>query len=373
MDVDVAVIGLGAMGSAACATLTARGLRVAGIEQFALGHELGSSAGGTRLIRKAYFEDPEYVPLLERSYTLWRDLKHRAGTPLLDLCGILMIGRESSATIAGVMRSAAAYDIPIEPFDARQVRERFPAFQPRFDEVALLEPEAGIVFAQRAIAAQLDAARDDGAVLLADTRVTRIHLERERIELDLANESSVCAARLVLCAGAWTPGVMTGLRLPLRVERNVQYWFKPESAVSTLHAMPAFYLEREGWTYPFYGMPDRGDGVKCAFHGSGEWTGANELEREVNDREIAAAREALAAIVPDAAGTISAAKACMYTMTPDGNFVLAVHPHDERIVIAAGFSGHGFKFAPVIGEIVADLVTDTEPAFDLRFLHATRF
>jgi sarcosine oxidase len=371
MDVDVAVLGLGAMGSAACGILASRGLRVAGVEQHAFGHDLGSSAGRTRIIRKAYFEDPAYVPLLERSYHLWHELERREGTRLLDLFGVLMIGRADSASVQGVRESAARFAIQTQTLDAGELRQRFSMFALLDDEIGVFEPNAGIVYAERAILAQLAAARADGAHIRQSARVTRIE-RGERIHLYCDDGAMIHTERLIVCGGAWTPELFDDLSLPLRVERNVQYWFEPRYETCSPGVMPAFFLERAGWPYPFYGMPDLGDGVKCAFHGSGDWTGAESLQRIVNEDEIERAHVALTTLIPNAAGAVISTKACMYTMTPDGHFALGHHPRDERIVIACGFSGHGFKFAPVIGEIVSDLACGLRTPFDVDFLSLNR-
>jgi sarcosine oxidase len=372
MDFDVAVLGLGAMGSAACSHLASRGVRTGGFERFTLGHDLGSSAGRTRIIRKAYFEHPSYVPLLERAYELWRGLEHRSHVQLLDLFGVLMAGTETSATIRGVERSAQKYGIPVERFDARGLRERYPLLHVHDDECGILEPEAGIVYPERGICAHLDYARESGAFLCGNTQIVAVERGRE-LTLVCADGTRTTCERAVICAGPWSSELLADLNFPLTVERNVQFWFEPEEGSCTPRTLPAYFLEREGWAAPVYGMPDLGDGVKFAFHGSGEVTSADRLERNISTGETERARAALAQWIPAAAGRAVSAKACMYTMTPDGHFAIGRHPSDPRIVIACGFSGHGYKFAPVIGEIVADLAMDREPPYDLGFLALDRF
>lgn len=372
MNVDVAVLGLGAMGSAACSHLAARGLRVSGFERFDLGHELGSSAGRTRIIRKAYYEHPAYVPLLERSYDLWRDLERRSHVRLLDLFGVLNVGNERSEVIQGVRASAKRYGLSVEHFDTASLRERFPMLRVLEGEAGILEREAGVVFPERGIAAHLASAREHGATLRDRVHVEAIERAADAVTIRLTNGERIRCARLIVCAGPWSRGLLSDLALPLRVERNVQFWFEPEPGACTKRDLPAFLLDREGWDVPVYGMPDIGMGVKFAGHGSGDAADADRLLRSVSDGEIEHARSVLAQWIPSAAGPLVATKACMYTVTPDRHFAIGYHPRDSRIVIACGFSGHGYKFAPVIGEIVADLAMDRHPPFELGFLSLER-
>ncbi|HTU68994.1 MAG TPA: N-methyl-L-tryptophan oxidase [Candidatus Baltobacteraceae bacterium] len=373
MKYDVAVIGLGGMGSAVAAHLARRGLRVAGFEQFTLVHDLGSSAGRTRIIRKAYFEDPAYVPLLERAYALWRELEDETLTALLDLFGVLMIGQPDAASIRGVARAAAAFDIPIEHLDAAQVRARFPLLRPLDGEVAILEPYAGVVFPERAIAAHLRMARKYGAELHERTWVRSFEPSDGGVRLVFEGGESVEAAHVAVCAGPWTSDLLGQLGATLTVQRNVQYWFAPRSEPCGPDRVPAFFLERADLLAPVYGIPDLGDGLKIAFHGHGESSHADRLDRDVHESEIGAMRTTLAKWIPDAGGELCSVKACMYTMTPDAHFAIGRVPGFANIVVACGFSGHGFKFAPAIGEIVAQTIADGAPKLDARFLALERF
>ncbi|HEX8805527.1 MAG TPA: N-methyl-L-tryptophan oxidase, partial [Candidatus Aquilonibacter sp.] len=371
VNYDVAVLGLGGMGSAVAAHAARRGLRVVGFEQFPLVHDLGSSAGRTRIIRKAYFEDPAYVPLLERAYTLWRELEERSQTALVDLFGVLMIGGPESTTIVGMGKAARAYDITVEHLDAAQLRARFPRIDVRDDEVGVFEPEAGVIFPERAIAAHLNDARDAGAALYDSVRVDGYERVGNRLRVRFDDGEYVDAARIAICAGAWTSDLLAGLDLPLQVQRNVQYWFATSQPCGP-DVLPAFFLERGSLLAPLYGIPDLGDGLKVAFHGYGETTVADHLDRGVHTGEIEAMRETLATVMPGTAMTLHGAKACMYTLTPDRNFAIGRDPRDPAIVIACGFSGHGFKFVPVIGELVTEFLLDETTSLDIGFLGLDR-
>ncbi|HUN28345.1 MAG TPA: N-methyl-L-tryptophan oxidase [Alphaproteobacteria bacterium] len=372
MEYDVAVLGLGGMGSAVAAHAAQRGLRVAGFERFAFAHDLGSSTGRSRIIRKAYFEDAAYVPLLDRAYTLWRDLEERSQTALLDLFGVLMVGRPDSATIEGTSSAAMLYDIPGEQLDAGQLRARFPRLAFAADEIGLYEPYAGVVFPERAVAAYLNAARNSGAHLYDCAPVRSYAAKGDGVEIRLAGGEIVNAARVAVCAGPWTSELLAHCDLPLRVQRNVQYWFTAQSGSGGPADIPAFFLEREGLPAPLYGIPDLGDGIKVAFHGYGELTPADQLDREVRADEAAAMSEALAALMPSETLSLRSSKVCMYTKTPDGNFAIGHDPCNPGVVIACGFSGHGFKFVPVIGEIVTRMLLGEDPQFDIAFLNLDR-
>jgi sarcosine oxidase len=372
MDYDLVVLGLGGMGSAVAAHAARRGLRVAGFERFGLVHELGSSVGRTRIIRRAYFEDAAYVPLLDRAYTLWRELEEQSHDALLDLFGVLMIGTPDSTTIRGMAAAAQTFDIPIDQLDATQLRARFPQLALERDEVGLFEPDAGVVFPERAVAAHLKVARDHGAHLYDRARVRAYEPDGGGVTITFEGNESVKAARLALCTGAWTSEMLAGFALPLRVQRNVQYWFATSQPAYGPADLPAFFFERATLPAPIYGIPDLGDGLKVAFHGYGATTRADDLDRDIHDDEVEVMRETLQRLMPDSQPQLRSAKACMYTMTPDANFAIGRDPNHPNIVVAAGFSGHGFKFAPAIGEIVVQLLLDETPPYDLGFLGLER-
>lgn len=374
MTYDVAVCGLGAMGSAALAHCARRGLRAVGVEQFERGHALGASGGKTRMIRKAYFEDPSYVPMLLRAYDLWRELERATQTHLLQLTGLLMAGEERSEIVAGSSLAARRYGLPVEHLSARDMRSRFPTLQPRPDEVGVYEPDGGIVFPERAIEAHLRAAESAGATLHFNSPVPSWESDGDRVTLRLADGSVIEAGALVLTTGPWIAAAFAAFGVAIRVQRNVQLWFAPETHAYDAGAFPSFLLDRKGFAAPLYGFPDLGDGVKAAFHGTGSITTPAALERAVDDvRDVAPVAAALSAWMPGAAGRFLEAKACMYSLTDDGNFIVDRHPRYANVVVCGGFSGHGFKFAPVVGEAAAQLASGETPPYDLRFLSATRF
>jgi len=369
---DLAVLGLGGMGSAVAARGALAGRRVLGLERFGEAHEFGASSGRSRIIRKAYFESPEYVPLLQRAYELWRDLETRTGTRLLQLGGLLMAGPADGAVVRGARASAAQYGVALDELERVQVARRFPALRLRDDEAVLFEREAGTVFPERTIAAHLEVARAAGAELRFGTEVLGYESRADGIALRLAGGSTVVAGRLALCGGPWTAQVARELGLPIQVQRNVQLWFEPLTRAFGADRFPAFFIERAEWPAPLYGFPDFGEGVKAAFHAFGKTTGADALDREIHASDIEPVRAALDEAMPGAAGGFRFGKACMYALTPDQHFILDRHPADGRIVIAAGFSGHGYKFASVIGEIVTELAFEGTTRHAIGFLSLDR-
>ncbi|MGI8819961.1 MAG: N-methyl-L-tryptophan oxidase [Chthoniobacterales bacterium] len=374
MTYDICVVGLGGMGSAILAHSAARGARVIGLEQFPRGHELGSSAGRTRMIRQAYFEDPAYVPLLRRAYVLWRDLEQNTGAHLLQITGVLAVGLDSSEIIQGIRRAAGQHDLLIEPLAAAEVRRLYPMLQLQPGEAAILEPGAGVLQPERAIAAHLALAERHGATTRFNAAMASWEARDGGFDILLADSSLIEARVLILALGPWVQRTLTDLGVPIRAQRNVQAWFTPATSHYAAPGFPAFLLDRAGLPAPLYGFPDFGDGVKAAFHGWGELTEAQHLDRVIDERrDIAPLVRAMNDWMPHAAAKFRDAKACLYSLTPDEHFIVDRHPAHDRLLLCGGFSGHGFKFAPVIGEIAADLALDGGTSHPIDFLSLRRF
>ena len=372
---DVIVIGLGGMGSAALANVAGRGVSVMGIEQFTLGHLQGSSSGKSRMIRKAYFEHASYVPLMLRAYDAWNKLERFTGMPLFRKTSVLLAGRAESPMLRGAANSAQAYDLPSEHLSADEIRRRFPMLHPLDDEVGLLEPDAGFIMPEAAIDAYLRVAEEHGAKMLFESKV--IGWDRGagetllRVRLD--DGTSIAASRLIVCAGPWW-SMFADKAMPVHLQRNVQLWFRPSSALFSIGKCPAFMLDRAGLPKPLYGFPDYGAGVKAALHGFGETIDTPEqVDRAVHPGDIEPVRDALASWMPGSNAKFIEGKVCIYELTPDQHFVIGAHPSDAHVIMAGGFSGHGFKFASVVGEVLADLALDGGTAYDLAFLSPNRF
>lgn len=374
MTYDVCVVGLGGMGSAIVSHCASRGARTIGLEQFSRGHDLGASSGRTRMIRKAYFEDPAYVPLILRAYELWHELERSAREELLRTTGVLTVGQESSEIIAGTRRAAREHNLPLECFTADELRARYPMLQLLPDEVAVFEPDAGVLKPERAIAAHLAFAQQQGASLRFDVAMNAWHARADGFDVLLADGSRIFTRALVLALGPWVHRALADLGVPIRVQRNVQVWFAPATTDYATPHFPPFLLNRAGLPAPLYGFPDFGDGVKVAWHGFGDLTDAQQLDREIDEpRDIDPLVGAMNNWMPGAVAKFLAAKVCMYSLTPDEHFIVDRHPNHENLIVCGGFSGHGFKFAPVIGEIAADLALEGSTRHPIGFLSLRRF
>jgi sarcosine oxidase len=362
---DVAIAGLGAMGAAAAHELTRRRLRVLGFDRHVPPHSLGSSHGETRIIREAYFEHPAYVPLVRRAFERWRALELECGAPLLRETGGLMIGRADSLLVRGAERSARMHGLPHELLTASEVRARFPALRPDDDMVAVCEPRAGILFPEACIRAFLASARGGGADLRGGEAVRQWVAGGEGVSV-ATGRGEYRARWLILSAGAWLNSLLPESELPLNIERQVLHWFEPGSMADAFapERCPIHLWQLEDDRF-FYGFPDLGTGVKAGFHHAGETTTADGVRRDIAPAEIDAVRAVLRRHLPGADGPLRKSLVCLYTNTPDGHFLIDAHPQHRNVLIASACSGHGFKFAPAIGEILADLVQGKTPPSDI--------
>ncbi len=374
MIYDVAVVGLGGMGSAILAECAARGARAIGLEQFQPAHEFGASIGKSRLIRKAYFEDPAYVPLVLRAYELWRELEKDSGESLLTVTGLLTVGEEDGEIIEGTLRAAGQHDLRIQHLGREELTARFPTLKVLPNESVLFETDGGVLKPEAAIRVQLRRAKIAGAETRFEMETKSWERCGKEFELRLSDGSQILARKLVLSLGPWFKEMLGALNVPVRVQRNVQCWFTPVSSAYQAPDFPAFLVQRAGLPAPLYGFPDFGEGVKAAFHGWGELTEAQNLEREIERAsDVEPLVRAMEGWMAGAAHTFREAKACMYSLTPDGHFVIDRDPHDADLILCGGFSGHGFKFAPVVGEIAADLALNGGTRHAIDFLSLRRF
>lgn len=394
---DVIVVGLGIMGLATCWQLARRGVRVLGIEQYDQLQNLGSSHGSSRVIRRAYFEHPDYVALLDRAYAGWKELEDEAGEALVNFCGALTIGPADGVLIPGVRLADERHAIGCERLAPNEAAARFPALNlealPAGWEI-VFEPGAGYIHAERARAALLQAARDNGATLLATTHMQRWEETGDGVTV-ITDEDSFGAKHLVLACGAWAKPTLAELGVPLTLVRKLAFWYlaaceeliRPDN-------LPCFIIEDQQGFH--YGVPDNEDtaenGVKIARHDedavireialleSGDemrmesWVEEQEEIERPRIEEFARRWLAPALLSPEHPDLIHSDTAvCMYSYSPDGHFILDRHPTRRRVSLAAGFSGHGFKFAPVVGSIMADLATGGKLPDDARFLGLERF
>ncbi|HVY21590.1 MAG TPA: N-methyl-L-tryptophan oxidase [Bauldia sp.] len=374
MTYDVIVAGVGGHGSATCYQLALRGQKVLGLERFDIANSMGSSHGITRIIRLAYFEGPFYVPMLRRAVELWRETGDRFGEPLMITTGGLDIAPEGHAIFEGALESCRVHGLPHEVLTGADINARFAGFRLPANLRAVYEAEAGFILSERAIVAHVALAQSAGAEIRARERVvewTPIAGGGVRVRTDRGVYE---AGRLIVAAGAWLAELVPQLA-PLAVpERQVLGWFQPATpARFTPDVFPVTILDvPEGAFYllPSYGIP----GVKIGLHRHFQETGTPEtLSREATARDEAALRACLAAYFPDANGPVMALRTCLYTLTPDETFIVDALPGHEEVIIASPCSGHGYKFASVMGEILADLATSGSPRFDIAPFRLSRF
>jgi sarcosine oxidase len=372
MHYDVIVIGLGAMGSATAAQLARRGARVLGLEAFGRAHSLGSSGGLSRIIRLAYFEHAAYVPMLRAAWDGWRALERETGRSLMLQTGGLYAGRAGAAVLEGSRRSAIEHDLPHRMMDADETAAAFPALRLDPDMQALHEGSAGLLYPELCIETHLGVAEANRAELHFDERVTAWG-SGERIEVISERDSYTCD-RLVIAAGAWLPQLAPELELPLSVERNVLFWFEPlDREVLAPERLPVYIVELDS-EHAFYGFPLLpGQGAKVARHHGGRTVDPDTVDREATADDERPVRDFAERYIPAAAGARLDAKVCMYTDSPDYDFIVDTHPGDERVVICSPCSGHGFKFSNVIGRINADLALTGGTDFDIAFMSLRRF
>jgi sarcosine oxidase len=365
MHVDVVVVGLGAMGSATLYEIARRGLRGVGIDRFSPPHTQGSTHGRTRIIREAYFEHPLYVPLVRRAYELWDELERESGRTLFHRTGGLMIGPADGTLVAGAQRSAIEHDVPHEMLSASDVRRRWPAYHPPDGHAALFELRAGLLLPERCIETYLSLAQHRGATVRLDEVATGWRRDGAGFAVTTTS-ATYYANHVVVAAGPWLPDLVGDLGLPLTIERQMFHWFEPGSR-HELHAaercpLALWEFEPDRMVATF---PDLGDGVKVGVHHEGELTNPTSVRRKTTADEDRSIAELLSRLMPDAAGRQLEARVCLYTNTPDHDFLIDAHPVDPGVLLVSPCSGHGFKFASAIGEIAADLVARGTSAFDL--------
>ena len=353
--------------------LAVKGASVVGIDRFTPPHAKGSSHGQTRIIRNAYFEHPDYVPLLSRAYQLWRNIEQESGERLFDEIGLIEAGPPDGALMTGINRAAAEHGCPVEFLDHRRATELYPMFRIPDHHEIVFERNAGLLHVEACVGAHLDVARARGATLRSDTVVRSIEPDGAGVKVVLDDEV-LLVDRVVVTAGAWARDLLEALPVELRVIRKSLFWFEGADPGFRVEAgFPVFAFETSTGFY--YGFPwlDH-QGVKLAQHGDGPSVDdPGRVDRDLDDLALARVEEFAQAYLQKSAGPLLRHAVCMYTMTPDEHFIVDAHPDHEQIVFAAGLSGHGFKFASVLGEILAELALEGVTRQPTEFLRSARF
>jgi len=365
---EVICIGTGGVGSAVLWNLARRGVDVIGLDRFPPAHDRGSSHGRTRVIRLAYFEHPDYVPLLRRSYELWTELEEASGRDLYRETGLLEVGPPDGEIIPGVQAAAAEHGLAIENVDSDALGSEFPGFVVPPGHEAVFEQQAGYLRVEECIATQLQLAQESGACVLTGLSVLGWEATAGGVTVD-TDQGSFGADSLVIAAGAWAGDLLADLQLPLRVLRKPLFWFEADDRYAADNACPLFFFETPSGL--FYGFPAVDDsGLKVAEHSGGDSVSDPlTVDRSLHESDRRAVSDFLEAHLP---GVVTAQptdhSVCMYTSTPDAHFIVDRHPDYPQVSVAAGLSGHGFKMASALGETLADLATGEVTRADLQFL-----
>ena len=377
---DAIVIGVGSMGSATCYYLSKRGHKVLGLEQFDISHEFGSHAGQSRIIRKAYFEHPDYVPLLEKAYKNWNTLEQETGEELYFKTGLLYAGTANNEMIKGVKQSAFLYDIELEKLKVADATKRFPQFTFPENLEVLFEPEAGFIPPEKAIRLYASRAKKNGAAIHSNEKVIEWEKEGNTVLVKTDKQTYQCN-KLIITTGAWAGKMIPGLADKIKVTRQFVAWIKTKNdGQFELNKFPCWMIGDDLKHGCYYGFPlldtekfGEPAGLKLAHHFPFQITDPDNVNRQTTEFDIENLNYCLNKYLPGVFDSILHTKICLYANSPDENFIIDKLPgFEENVSIACGFSGHGFKFASIVGEILADLAIDGKTDLPIDFLNAKR-
>ena len=368
----VAVIGCGAMGAATGWRLATRGVEVVCFDRYSPPHPQGSSHGESRITRTAYFEGSWYVPLLKETFPLWRELEEATGVRLLTLTGALMIGERTALAVRGAESSAAAYGLDAQVLGPDELRKRYPGHVFGDGDAAVLDRQAGFLRPEAAVAAMIGRLTGLGGEIRRETAVTAVTSRAGGVEVAAGGKTETFDAA-VIATGPWMPE-LAGF-LPLKVERQVLVWLEIEAGAAWLtpERFPVFIRETPDLG-DVYGFPTLdGVSVKVARHHKGAATDPDHVGRVVTDSDLDPVRSFAATYLRGVTERVARSAVCMYTNTPDEHFAIGLRPEDARVAVVSACSGHGFKFAPVMGDIAADLVCEGRTSRDISRLSSGRF
>jgi sarcosine oxidase len=371
---DVIVVGIGAMGSSTCYELARRGVRVLGIEQFDIPHTLGSYHGFSRMIRLAYHEHPDYVPLLKRAYERWEKIEKVSGEKLLYITGGVYMGRREGEVVSGALHASRLHHLEHELLSHDELSVRYPQFVLPEDHVALVEPRAGFLLSERAVEMYARQAQIHGAEIHSCENVEGWSTSANGVAVK-TNRGEYQGDQIIFCGGAWSEKLIRDLGVKLVVTRQVLGWVDPkEPAMFEMGRLPVWAIEHpDGGLWYGFPMMAGSHGFKIALHARGGETDADRVDRQPMAGDDETFRSCLRQMILCADGPVNQMRICLYTNSPDSHFIIDRHPKEPRVVLACGFSGHGFKFASVVGEILADLVCDGKTRLPCEFIRLARF
>ena len=362
---DVIIIGLGAMGSAASYYLSKNGVKVLGLDTYEPPHKLGSSHGHTRVIREAYHEGTSYVPIVKRAYELWNELDHEIEDKLILEYGGMYLG-DDGKYLSDAKKSAKKYDIPIKEFSSKEIKEKYNILNPPNNFKGLLENRSGAVFPEKAISNFLSKSINNGSSHNYNEKVIGWEKQSKFYKVE-TDKNNYFAEKLIFSSGAWIKNLVPSLKLPVKIERQVLFWFNPIKDKDKFHYSN---MPNTGWDLDngmeFYTQPNiENKGFKVAMHHNGKFISEDDLNRESNADDLSIVKNFLEEYIPLANGKLIDSRVCVYTNTPDLDFIIDFYPNDENLIICSPCSGHGFKFTPAIGEICSELVINNAANYDL--------
>ncbi len=372
---DAIIVGAGSMGMAAGAYVARQGKKTLLVDAFDPPHTFGSHHGDTRIIRHAYGEGSQYVPLALRAQKLWEELQDESGLPLFSRTGVLCAGISGHSFLQEVVDSADQFSLPLEVLSADEIRYRWRGISVPDNFVGSYEPLSGVLFSEECIRAYRKMALANGAEIITNARVERMEIHAGGVIVE-TQSGRYSADALVLCAGAWANKLLAplGLPLPLQPTRKTVAWFEADDTLYHPDVFPAFTFNLEHEMY--YGFPSfHGTGVKVGRHDAGLAVDPDAMNRDFGGypEDEGEVRSFLNRHMPQAAGQLKQGKVCLYTLTPDHHFIIDRHPLHPHVVIAAGFSGHGFKFSSVVGEIAAEWISSGRTSHDVSMFSLQRF
>jgi len=378
---DVIVIGVGSMGSSTCYFLSQRGHKVLGLEQFDIPHDQGAHAGQSRIIRKVYFEHSDYVPLLNRAYENWKTFEAETGTTIYHKTGLFYAAKPDHILVKGVKQSAALYNIPVENINSASAFKRFPQFNIPSDFEILFEPDAGFVTPEKAIRLYTENAIKKGATIHTNEKVLEWKKEGNAV-IVITNKNIYRSNKLIITTGPWAGKMIPGFANKIKITKQFIAWVKPKNWNDySLNNFPCWMIADDIKPGVYYGFPalpvaafGPPEGLKLAHHYPGTVTDPDNVNRQTSSEDQESLKYALDKYLPGAFDSFLSAKTCLYANSPDEHFIIDKLPgYEDQVTIACGFSGHGFKFVSVVGEILADLATESKTKQPIEFLNAKRF
>jgi sarcosine oxidase len=368
---DCVIIGTGGVGSAALYYLARRGARVLGLDRFPPGHDRGSSHGDTRIIRLAYFEHPDYVPLLRRAYELWSQLEATCERQLYREVGLVEVGPPDGEVVPGVLRSAREHNLKVDSLTSSEFTRRFPGFRLPATMRAVFEQKAGYLAVEACVRSYVAEAQKLGAELHSDETILGWQADGNGVSVK-TNKSQYTAARLIVTPGAWAPQLLADIGVRFEIRRKSLFWYDAPAVYHADQHCPAYLYETPAGA--FYGFPQIDDwGLKVAEHSGGQViSDPLAVDRDIDPQDRKRVEEFLGEYLPGVSRSLRKHVTCMYTMSPDSHFIVDRHPQHPQVAFVAGLSGHGFKFASVLGEILTELTLDGRSTTPIGFLRCNR-